>query len=136
MFDINVSGSGSKSVGLQLSQVLLTPPLGLQLADIRSADLPLVGSVSVTASDVTLLPYVGRVGLIGTISPGNVNIQAAPGGFVIKGSVSALLLLVVGQGQGHLMSMHLDGISSYSCFRLHWLYVLGLSSAAACMSSL
>jgi len=90
MFDINVSGSGSKSVALQLSQVLLTPPLGLQLSDIRSADLPLVGSVAVTASDVTLLPYVGRVGLIGTIAPGNVNIQAAPGGFVIKGSVSGL----------------------------------------------
>jgi hypothetical protein len=93
VFDISVmpaatnSTTGS-SVSLQLSRVLLTPPLHLQLTTVRSVDLPLLGSVLLSAADVSLLPYVGRVDDISTIDSRNVNIQQGPGGFVIKGSVS------------------------------------------------
>ena len=85
--DINLKGTSS--VALALSHVLLTPPLGLQLADLRSADLPIYGPSVVSAADVALLPYVGWVDLIGSLDPSNSNIQEAPGGFIIKGSVSA-----------------------------------------------
>ena len=82
-----MSVKGTSSVSLQLTHILLTPPLGYQLSGLRSADLPLVGSVNLSAASVTALPYVGRLGLIHSIDRGNGNIQQAPGGFVIKGSV-------------------------------------------------
>lgn len=85
--DIKVKGLSS--VSLQLTHVLLTPPLGIQLADVRSVDLPMYGSVGVSAADVTLLPYVGRLELISSLDGGNANIQQAPGGFIVRGSVSS-----------------------------------------------
>lgn len=85
VFDLSVKGISS--VSLQLTHILLTPPLGVPLSELRSADLPLLGSVTLSAASVTLLPYVGQVDQIGTLDRGTGNVQQAPGGFVIKGSV-------------------------------------------------
>lgn len=79
-------------MSLHLSHVLLTPPLRSSLSELRSADLPLLGSVTLSAASVTLLPYVGRVNDISTLSKVNGNIQQAPGGFVIRGSVRKAVL--------------------------------------------
>lgn len=99
MNELTVTGSGnSRSVSLQLTHVLLTPPLGVELADVHSADLPLFGNVSLLTGGpaggagaervLHLLPYVGRADLVSTLSAMNANIQRAPGGFIIRGSVS------------------------------------------------
>jgi hypothetical protein len=90
----NVDTSSSGRVGLQLSSVLLTPPLGWSLKGLNSLDLPLLGNVGAQDRDLGLLPYVGAVDTIGTLDASNALIQPAPGGFVIRGSVSG------GNGRG------------------------------------
>jgi hypothetical protein len=52
VFDLAVNGTSSMS--LHLSHVLLTPPLRSSLSELRSADLPLLGSVTLSAASV---PY-------------------------------------------------------------------------------
>lgn len=81
-------GASEPSVTLKLSSVMMTLPLGVELKGVRSIDLPLVGSVQVAPSDVTVIPYVGDVDLIGEQDWSNINIQQSDAGFVIKGSVS------------------------------------------------
>lgn len=91
MHSLEVKGSGAgRSVHLELRHVLLTPPLGTSLTGLASADLPILGQVVLSAADVTLLPYVGHVDVISTIHSFNANIQQAPGGFIIRGSVSVV----------------------------------------------
>lgn len=87
VFDVDASSS-SRRVALQLSTVLLTPPLGWGLKGITSLDLPLLGNVGAQEHDLGLLPYVGAVDTIGTLDASNALIQPASGGFVIRGSVS------------------------------------------------
>jgi hypothetical protein len=96
VFDIDYRSGGSRSVALQLSNILLTLPLtfngwlsgGVTMADLRSVDVPLLGNVAVSGRDVTELPYVGLVDAISHLHSSNANIQQSPGGFVIRGSVS------------------------------------------------
>lgn len=114
VFDIDYKSAGSRSVALQLSNILLTLPLsfqgyvlgGMQLADLRSIDLPLLGNVAVSGKDVTALPYVGMVDAISNLYASNANIQQTSGGFVVRGSVSGSYMCVyywsvrMGQGPG------------------------------------
>jgi hypothetical protein len=92
---VMVSSAGSRSIALQLSTILLTPPISTEgvlaersLTDIRSVDAPLLGNVAVSGRDVSALPYVGMVDSIGNIHPHNAVILQTRDGFVIRGSVS------------------------------------------------
>jgi hypothetical protein len=99
VFDVVVSSAGSRSIALQLSNILcsavLSPPIStegipaeLSLTSLQSVDVPLLGNVAVSASDVIAIPYVGMVDFIGNIHPYNVVILQTLDGFVIRGSVS------------------------------------------------
>jgi hypothetical protein len=84
------STNKTHSLSLQLRHLLLTPPLGRTLSQLRSVVLPLHGPVLVGPGDgVVELPYVGDVGLVSPADNSNANIQEVPGGFVIRGLVSA-----------------------------------------------
>eukprot|EP00879_Flechtneria_rotunda_P012921 GHRR01013494.1.p1 GENE.GHRR01013494.1~~GHRR01013494.1.p1 ORF type:complete len:1269 (+),score=413.90 GHRR01013494.1:1918-5724(+) len=86
--NIGVTGGGKqRRVALRLASVFMTLPLGAKASDVRSVDLPLHGNVAVATADVTVLPYVGKVDLIGDLDSNSVNIQEWPGrGFIIRGS--------------------------------------------------
>ena len=87
--DVAVSGQGKgRKVVLKLKHLLLTQPLEASLDDLQSVDLPLHGPVAAGRRDVTELPYVGDMDLLGTGSDSNGNIQETPSGFVIRGLVS------------------------------------------------
>jgi hypothetical protein len=79
----------TRSLSLQLRHLLLTPPLGRKLSQLRSVVLPLHGHVLVGPGDgVIELPYVGDVRLVSPADSSNANIQEVPGGFVVRGLVS------------------------------------------------
>lgn len=82
--------SSKRAVALEMSHILVMEPLGLpRLEDIQSADLPLVGNVQLSTADITPMPYVGDVDLIGELDSSNVNVQEWPSkGFLVRGSVS------------------------------------------------
>lgn len=90
LHDILLSPDATISkVSLVLKHLLIMPPLGIPLANLHSADLPLHGSVFVTSNDVTSLPYVGKVDLISELDSSNAVIQqAGPVGVLVRGSVS------------------------------------------------
>jgi hypothetical protein len=86
---ISLSSQGKgRQVSLQLQHLLLTPPLGLTLDRLQSVDLPFHGRVAVGHRDVTVLPYVGEMDLVGPGGDNNANIQQTDSGFIIRGLVS------------------------------------------------
>lgn len=91
VYDIDVSDVASKKrVALQLSKLLVMQPLDLQdLSGLQLIDLPLHGNVQVSAADVTIMPYIGIVDLVGALDSSNVNIQPwSDKKFIIRGAVS------------------------------------------------
>jgi hypothetical protein len=86
------STNKTRSVSLQLRHLLVTPPLGHTLSQLRSLVLPLHGPVLVGPGDgVVELPYVGDVSLVSLADTNYANIQEVPGGFLIRGLVSVVL---------------------------------------------
>lgn len=90
VYDIDESGVASgQPVVLQLSRLLVMQPLEQDFLGLQSIDLPFHGSVQVSAADVSIMPYVGIVDLVGELDSSNVNIQPWPGkGFIVRGAVS------------------------------------------------
>jgi hypothetical protein len=98
VYDINDDGvKAGKPLGLRLSNLLLTQPLGLtDLSALQSVDLPFHGNVRASADDVTRMPYIGFVDLVGGLDTNNVNIQpwtskGSSRGFIVRGAVSTRL---------------------------------------------
>ncbi|WIA16706.1 hypothetical protein OEZ85_013362 [Tetradesmus obliquus] len=96
IYEINTKLQGGQlKVGLQLAELLLMLPLGMEnTSDSWMLDLPLVGNVQATAEDVTFLPYVGDVFPVGALDATNVYITPWPGmsgnkGFVVRGTAIA-----------------------------------------------
>jgi hypothetical protein len=133
--DIVTHGGGSssstnktRSLSLRLRHLLVTPPLGRTLSQLLSVVLPLHGPVLVGPGDgVVELPYVGDVGLVSPADANNANIQEVqqpansswpvPGGFVIRGLVSA-----VRHWDGHLAALlYYKQCSLLSCKVVTWL---------------
>eukprot|EP00878_Enallax_costatus_P007068 GHUV01007407.1.p1 GENE.GHUV01007407.1~~GHUV01007407.1.p1 ORF type:complete len:480 (+),score=85.04 GHUV01007407.1:927-2366(+) len=103
MYDIKISGpSRNRTIALQLSKVFLTLPFNMSdFSALSSVDLPWHGNLALSAGDVTALPYIGMVDLIGDLDSSNVNIQGwRDKGFIVRGSVSmtvvAIAILKVG----------------------------------------
>jgi hypothetical protein len=98
VYEINDDGvKTDKLIALRLSNVLVTQPLGMpDLSTLRSVDLPFHGNIQASADDVTIMPYVGLVDLVGGLDTNNVNIQpwtskGSSRGFIVRGAVSTRL---------------------------------------------
>eukprot|EP00883_Tetradesmus_obliquus_P003960 jgi/Sobl393_1/14275/SZX72377.1 len=91
VYNIDVSGVvSSEPVALQLDRLLVMQPLEQAISGLQSIDLPFHGNVQVSAADVSVMPYVGIVDLVGALDTSNVNIQPWPGkGFIIRGAAAA-----------------------------------------------
>jgi hypothetical protein len=94
IYDIDDDGvKAGKPLGLQLSKVLVSQPLGMpNLSSLQSVDLPFHGNVQPSADDVTVMPYIGIVDLVGELDTNNVNIQPwtsnkSSRGFIVRGAV-------------------------------------------------
>jgi hypothetical protein len=73
--------------------VFIAVPPKLKLAQLRSIDLPLLGSITVSAAEVAsglvaAMPYVGDVELVTDLDSRNVAINEIPGGLILRGTVS------------------------------------------------
>jgi hypothetical protein len=98
VYNVIVLGASSqRRVHLQLAKVLVTLPLGISsFSGLQMLDLPLVGRVQASTSDVIVVPYIGEVDQLGLLDANNVNIQPLSSdsnntGFIIRGSVSITL---------------------------------------------
>eukprot|EP00877_Chromochloris_zofingiensis_P002085 jgi/Chrzof1/11878/Cz06g13090.t1 len=90
--------SATLSVTASMQNLYVAVPTGYRLTDLDKIDLPKHGHVSVTPESrqiIEQMPYIGKVDLIGDLDYGNVAITQTPDGFVIRGTVSQWLHLLV-----------------------------------------
>eukprot|EP00877_Chromochloris_zofingiensis_P003873 jgi/Chrzof1/13487/UNPLg00574.t1 len=90
--------SATLSVTASMQKLYVAVPTGYRLTDLEKIDLPKHGQVSVTLESreiIEQMPYIGKVDSIGDLDYGNVAITQTPNGFVIRGTVSQWLHLLM-----------------------------------------